>query len=352
MNLIKSILKGLFKEDFELKDTEIKSLKRSLDNEKNMSKNRDSNIHNLEIMLESLKNDMTAMQNSKTLLEGEKESLQVNFDEISVKLKEEKQKNETLQTRVTNWKKRSDYNKIELEKCKGELNSTLQEVYETNAKLLNLRREYNVLNDRFDNLRSNKNVTISALKTENEDLSDKLTAANSEKEELHAQIESLLNDWIQKVENIEKNSATIIQDKDTQLAKLGSDLHTSRQSSIDKQIVIDKLNARLLHDQNESKKKLADLSLRLNESQASFDEKSRECELLRAELDSAKNSVISSELVQSLQNNISSKQEDIRNLEQKIQSLNEEVSDLKGALEALGIKLRDKEKELLLSAKT
>lgn len=345
MNLIKSILKGLFKEDFELKDTEIKSLKRSLDNEKNMSKNRDSNIHNLEIMLESLKNDMTAMQNSKTLLEGEKESLQVNFDEISVKLKEEKQKNETLQTRVTNWKKRSDYNKIELEKCKGELNSTLQEVYETNAKLLNLRREYNVLNDRFDNLRSNKNVTISALKTENEDLSDKLTAANSEKEELHAQIESLLNDWIQKVENIEKNSATIIQDKDTQLAKLGSDLHTSRQSSIDKQIVIDKLNARLLHDQNESKKKLADLSLRLNESQASFDEKSRECELLRAELDSAKNSVISSELVQSLQNNISSKQEDIRNLEQKIQSLNEEVSDLKGALEALGIKLRDKEKE-------
>lgn len=339
MNLLKNIFKGLFKTDFEAKDSEIASLQQSILNFENVSKNKENQIIRLEADAESLKREIDERDINIYDLNDELAASQRQLAVTRNDYDREHKIRIDLETQIDSFRQKESQAQEQVKKRDNELKSVRQEADSLKLEISKLKDENKTLQNKHENNQKTYINEITTLKTENKNLSNIITTLEHERELL--KIASIENS--QTIENLEKTLSAINEENKVKVSELKTQLEIANQSLRENLSCIDDLNDTIRTIQNEAKEKLSSLTASLDNSQKALDSKTQECENLKCQLKSANNA--DSETLTALKADISSKREEISSLELTIQKLNESISDLRTTNETLEIDLRKKDEE-------
>lgn len=339
MNLIKKIFKGLFKTDFEAKDSEIASLQQSILNFENVFKDKENQIFRLEADVESLKREIDERDINIHDLNDEFAASQRQLAAIRNDYDREHKLRIDLETQIESFRQKEFQAQEQVKKRDNELKSVRQEADSLKLEISKLKDENKTLQNKHENNQKTYINEITTLKTENKNLSNIITTLEHERELL--KIASIENS--QTIENLEKTLSAINEENKVKVSELKTKLEIANQSLRENLSCIDDLNDTIRTIQNEAKEEQSSLTASLENFQKALDSKSQECENLKCQLKSANNA--DSETLTALKADISSKREEISSLELTIQKLNESISDLRTTNETLEIDLRKKDEE-------
>lgn len=339
MKLFKNIFKGLFKDDFKSKDSEIASLRQSILNLKSVSSDKDNQINRLEVDTESLRREIDERNVRINRLNDDISTSKRQLAAIRNSYDMERQVRIGFEDQIERFRQKEVQAQEEARNREKELMTARQESDAVKEKLSMLKNENKLLQNDLENNQKTYSDEITTLKSENKDLSDNIGVLKHEKE----QLENSSQEKSQSIENLEKKLCATVEDNALKISELESKLEMANQSLSDKLTQIDKLNDTIRYIRNKATEEQSNLTLSLQDSQNALHSKIQECENLKQQVESASNAA--GETLKALKADISSKQEEISRLELKIQKLNESISDLRTSNEALEANFRKKEEE-------
>lgn len=378
MNLFKNIFKGLFKDDFEAKNSEIVSLQQSFLNLGNVVKEKESQISRLEVVAKSLGEKIDESNLNIRRLNDELSSSKRQLVVALNSYANERQAKIDLEARIDSFKQKEARAKEESKKRERELMTVIKESESVKAELAKLKDEKKSLQIKLKNSQKTYSNEITTLKTENRNLSDSITTLQNDK----VKLEISSKEKNKTIENLEDSIKATVQENSAKTSELQTKLAIANQSLTDKLSEIADLNDTISTIRNEAKDEQSTLVASLQDSRSALESKTQECENLKRLLESTKSESqektsslaaslqdlqnelecktqecenlkqrlnlaknADSETFIALKNDFSSKQEEISNLELTIQTLNESISDLRSANEALESDLSKKHEE-------
>ncbi len=290
MSFLKSIFRGIFKDDFAAKDAEIQSLKHSLSQEERGSKEKDERIAQLETDAKSLRREVANLKSRRILLEEEISSLKYELEEIRKEKASLKAKGRKLDEQLNLSIANATHDKRSLERLGADSETARKAVSLMNILMALQQHKYKSLHSKYRELIDE----LETLKADKRRMSDRLTTLYSENDRHTTQLLKRKG----KLKEIEDERTQIINDLEAELSTKKSQLKVSGKQLADAQSEIKKLQAMIASLKSsmdsirkEKENEVAGISKTLDKCFISLQSKTEECEAKTEECEALKENV-------------------------------------------------------------